>query len=160
MRPLLPLAPTFALCSATLAWATFAWAADQKRPTDEQRGKELYDRHCAACHGVSAEGHGPATQALVVQVPDLKGKLKVDQATIDLVVMGRGPMPSFEASFDAEDARRVLAYMTKLGTAPPVAPDPPAPAPEPGGEPAEGRGPEDGPEDAQGGAPRGDQGPE
>lgn len=130
------------LVGALATVATVAGAADQKRPTDEQRGKELYDRHCAACHGVSAEGHGPATQALVVQVPDLKGKLKADQATIDLVMMGRGPMPSFEASFDADDARRVIAYMAKLGTAPPVAPEP-SPAPD-GGEPAEG------PEGAQG----------
>lgn len=141
MRPSF-LLPAWAVGAALAAVATAALAADQKRPTDEQRGKELYDRHCAACHGVSAEGHGPATQALVVQVPDLKGKLKADQATIDLVMMGRGPMPSFEASFDADDARRVIAYMAKLGTAPPPEP-PPAPAPD-GGEPAEG------PEDAQG----------
>ncbi|MCA9489007.1 MAG: cytochrome c [Myxococcales bacterium] len=98
-----------------------------KRPTDEQRGKELYERHCLACHGARGAGDGPATEALVVPVPDLMGKVKADPATVDVVEIGRGTMPSFRPSFDAADARRVLMYMAKLDQTP----DEPAPAEEP-----------------------------
>ena len=34
-------------------------------------GAELFQENCAACHGVYAEGDGPAVSALAVPVPDL-----------------------------------------------------------------------------------------
>ena len=82
-----------------------------KRPTDMERGKELYERHCVACHGSQARGDGPATAALVHPVPDLAGRIKADPDRIDIVVFGAGTMPAFEASFDRSDAKRVLQYM-------------------------------------------------
>jgi mono/diheme cytochrome c family protein len=122
-----------------------AQAADsQKRPTDDQRGKELYDRHCTSCHGAKNKGDGPATQALVVKVPDLAGKVKADPDTIKLVQLGRGPMPAFEASFDNDDTKRVLSWMAKVHTSPVAAGPTPT---EPGSKEAG---------DAQGGAPEGD----
>ena len=36
-----------------------------------ETGAELYQENCAACHGVYAEGDGPAVSALAVPVPDL-----------------------------------------------------------------------------------------
>ena len=45
-------------------------------------------------------------------------------------------MPAFEASFDVEDARRVLQYMAKVHEAPTKPTDKPLPAAEPA--PAEG----------------------
>lgn len=113
-----------ALCGVAVA------GQPTKRPTDQERGKELYDRHCVACHGVRGAGDGPATEALVVPVPDLVGKVKADQASIDVVEIGRGAMPSFQPSFDAADAKRVLMYMAKLQDQPET---PPAPT----GDPAE-----------------------
>lgn len=131
---------SLALVAVLLTLPAFA-AQPTKRPTDAERGKELYERHCVACHGATAAGDGPATKALVFQVPDLQGKVQARQPQIDVVVRGKGAMPAFEASFDAEDARRVLLYMS---TTRPAAP---APAPEPAAEPP--------PEDAQ--APEGGQ---
>jgi mono/diheme cytochrome c family protein len=99
-----------------------AWAAQPtKRPSDAQRGEELYNRHCFQCHGETNRGDGPATSALVATVPDLKGKTKTDEAAQRIVLRGRGPMPGFEASFDINDARRVLKHMQGL----------PKPKPEP-----------------------------
>jgi mono/diheme cytochrome c family protein len=120
-----------------------ALGADTRRK-DEDRGKLLYERHCAACHGVRAGGDGPATQALVVPVPDLQGAVKADKVTIDLVLLGRGPMPAFEPSFRSDDAKKVLIYMSKLTTAAP---------PEPGDEPEEGEEEVEGP--PEGDAPEG-----
>ena len=36
-----------------------------------ERGRELFQRYCAACHGASAEGDGPAAPALRTAPPDL-----------------------------------------------------------------------------------------
>ena len=55
------------------------------RPTDEERGKELYERHCLACHGEKGHGDGPMGESMVVDVPSLVGVLKVEN--IVLVVL-------------------------------------------------------------------------
>jgi len=119
---------------AALALAAGAPAAQpNKRPTDAVRGKELYDRHCEACHGAYARGHGPATEALVHEVPDLLGRVKADDATIRLVLRGKSAMPGYEQTFDKHDAKRVLQHMARLeapGAAPPPSDAPPdAPLP-------------------------------
>ena len=98
-----------------------------RRPSDEERGKQLYERHCGQCHGPAGKGDGPATTALVAKVPDLTGTLEESQldAAVDVVENGRNAMPGFEQSFDKYDARRVIRYARKL-TAPA---EKPAPAP-------------------------------
>ncbi len=101
------------LLLALMATSAFA---DQptERLSDAARGEELWERHCSACHGPSNRGDGPATEALVVDVPDLRGKVKVDDATLKLVLRGNGGMPGYETSFDKADARRVLKHMLKV----------------------------------------------
>lgn len=121
-----------------LGWlwlAGFAAANDvsSKRPSDLERGETLYKRHCTSCHGSQVHGDGPATAALVHPVPDLAGQVKADNTRIDIVTFGAGAMPGFEASFDRNDARRVLKYMAVAHEQG----DPQAPPPEPEPEPAE-----------------------
>ena len=100
-----------------------------KRLTDAERGEQLWERHCVACHGPANRGDGPATEALVVEVPDLQGEVEVNDETLKLVLKGRGAMPGYETSFDKADARRVLQYMAKVHQAKRKAPPPPkAPA--------------------------------
>ncbi len=136
--------PAIATLAALLALSAVAPAAQpSKRPTDEVRGKELYVRHCEACHGAQGKGHGPATQALVDPVPDLNGKVNADDQTIRIVLRGKSAMPGYEQTFDKHDARRVLQHMAKL-----KASSEPPPSTKPGAPPApaeEG----DGGEDAQ-----------
>lgn len=119
----------FAIVALVCELGVASAAQPTKRPTDQERGKELYDRHCLACHGTRGAGDGPATEALVVPIPDLVGKVKADAKTIDLVEIGRGAMPGFQASFDADDAKRVLAWMSKLDQQPAVQEEAPAEAP-------------------------------
>lgn len=108
------------LLPVTLLVGTLALAANPpenrpgRRPTDAERGEELYGRHCVQCHGPSVRGDGPATAAFVHPVPDLVGKIKVDEPTITAVHLGKGTMPSFEVTFDRADAKRVLQHMKKL----------------------------------------------
>ena len=125
MRALIP-AVLFALFAAPVSAEP-----PRKRPTDEARGKELYDRHCVACHGAWAKGHGPATQALVHPVPDLEGKVESNDDTIQIVLRGKGAMPGYEQTFDRFDAKRVLDHMAKLKKPAETAKPAPEPEPEP-----------------------------
>lgn len=102
-----------------VAAAGTALAAGNRRPSDAERGKELYERHCQSCHGPGARGDGPATADLVADVPDVPD-LTADNIAdqVELVLLGREAMPGFEASFDRYDARRVLRQMARLRAAP------------------------------------------
>ncbi len=67
----------FLLCVALLALPGICRAqakSPQKHPArqpDTQAGKETYVRYCAACHGESAKGDGPAATALKPPPTDL-----------------------------------------------------------------------------------------
>jgi mono/diheme cytochrome c family protein len=115
-----------------LALATAAAAAQPTRkPSDADRGRDLYQRHCLACHGAGARGDGPAAAALVHPPADLQGKVAPDPARIAIVLKGKAAMPAFEQSFGTEDARRVLTHMQGLTDAPQPAPADPRPEPPP-----------------------------
>jgi mono/diheme cytochrome c family protein len=59
-------------------WAiagALAFAALTARASDQRailRGRQLYLRYCAACHGNDADGHGPVAEDLKVSPPDLR----------------------------------------------------------------------------------------
>lgn len=92
-----------------------------QRPSDEERGQTLWERHCWQCHGATNEGDGPATVDLIANVPSLVGALEVNEETARAILRGKGAMPGFEQSFDLQDARRVLSYQVSLiaGAKPP-----------------------------------------
>jgi len=108
-------------------------AKSSKRLSDDERGKQLYERSCIQCHGPGGAGDGPATAALVHPVPDLRGKIGTDDGTVEemaqIVINGRGTMPGYEMSFDKYDARRVVRYLAKVSLDPSIkAAPPPKPA--------------------------------
>jgi len=124
------------LILASIALSNVAGAASPRRPSDAERGRELYDRLCLSCHGAAARGDGPAAADLVVPVPNLADKLPESgiEVAITVVLKGRGAMPSYEATFDSYDARRVLRHMSSLASKPAPAP-PSRVAPSPGAAP-------------------------
>lgn len=66
---------------------------------DDVKGEAIYRFYCATCHGVTAEGNGPMSPALVVQPTDLTGLAagNGDVFPISRVVMridGRDPLVS------------------------------------------------------------------
>lgn len=93
-----------------------AFAAGKKRPSDEERGQELYDRHCLSCHGAKAAGNGPLASSMVTPIPSLEGKYSMDDVNrlVPVVLVGQGRMPGFEATFDRYDARRVLRHLVRI----------------------------------------------
>ena len=97
--------------------ATALASQPTKRLSDADRGKELYNRHCVACHGSSGGGDGPATAQLVFDVPDLTAGVKLNEDMVNVVLRGRATMPGFENAFDKFDARRALRHMNQLSGA-------------------------------------------
>ncbi|MFM2162057.1 MAG: hypothetical protein RLZZ383_1569 [Pseudomonadota bacterium] len=99
------------------------WAASKtwptKVPSADERGKELYERHCVACHGAKGAGDG-ALSAAVGGVPDLsQGYGNRDEKGLATVVLyGKGKMPGFEVSFGESDAQKVTRYLGGLGRRP------------------------------------------
>jgi mono/diheme cytochrome c family protein len=63
-RGLLSIIVAVTLCAACSA-------PDSKRFLARESGGDLYQRHCASCHGENARGNGPVAPFLSVTVPDL-----------------------------------------------------------------------------------------
>lgn len=72
--------------------------------------KELYDRSCAACHGVSGEGIiGPAIDSGSNTDLNLS-----DEQIAGVITVGPGNMPGF-SRFTAEQVQSLVGYTRSLG---------------------------------------------
>jgi mono/diheme cytochrome c family protein len=58
------------LCGTLLA-AWLGTAGASAADLVGKSGRELYERLCASCHGISGRGDGPVARQLSVEVPDL-----------------------------------------------------------------------------------------
>jgi mono/diheme cytochrome c family protein len=79
------------------------------------RGKALYERHCAACHGAEGKGDGykllgpdPAN----FTSPSIKGKSDAD--LLKTIHEGKPNMPSWKVRLSDQQSRDVLAYIRTL----------------------------------------------
>ena len=73
--------------------------AQQAVAQDSVLGAELYERHCATCHGLEARGNGPMAPALIVQPSNLTTLTERHGGTfpVERIVMridGRDPLVS------------------------------------------------------------------
>jgi copper resistance protein D len=79
------------------------------------KGKELYEANCSACHGVGGRGDGPAAAALKPPPPDLRAAAKWSDGQIAAQIQnGRGVMPPFKASLDADSIWSIVNYVRRL----------------------------------------------
>jgi len=89
---------------------------------DPTRGKEKYQQLCAACHGPSGKGDGPAAAALNPKPRDYTDKKfsMSDQAMHDVIkrggaAVGKSPvMPAWGQALSDQDIRDVIAYIRAL----------------------------------------------
>jgi mono/diheme cytochrome c family protein len=88
-------------CCVLLGWITFALAQD--RGTAEA-GEQLYEEHCATCHGEKLRGTG--------SMPDLR-ELGADARTrFDQVMMnGKGQMPSYQGVINGKQLDQLWSYI-------------------------------------------------
>ena len=86
-----------------------------------EKGKGLFAQYCAACHGPTGKGDGPAAAALNPKPTDLTNKAYMaglkDQYLFDLVqkggaAVGKSPLiPAFGSKLKDGDIRDVIAYL-------------------------------------------------
>ena len=96
------------------------------------RGAELYRRECAACHGASGTGNGPAGLGLSPSPADLTDHTALADATplafyqrITIGVAGTA-MPAYETRLSAEDRWALAAYASTLRHGAPAGAVPPS----------------------------------
>ncbi len=85
------------------------------RSDDEVRGKMIFARHCAGCHG--PEGKGDGYMMLGPDPANLtkpSTAQKSDTALLQTIHEGKPNMPSWKRRLSDEESRAVLAYIRML----------------------------------------------
>lgn len=102
------------------AWArpsgTVAGGADEPVQGHAAKGKLLFVKHCAGCHG--EEGKGDGYKMLGPDPANLTAPstgLKPDTDLLEAIHEGRPNMPAWKRRLSKQDSRDVLAYIRSLG---------------------------------------------
>ncbi|MCX6243234.1 MAG: cytochrome c [Bacteroidetes bacterium] len=106
------------------AWPVPAGDKSMKAPvklTDQtviDNGKDLWAKHCKACHGTKGLGDGPKAAALKTKVPsfaDAAFKSQTDGELFYKTSKGRDEMPAYDKKLpEANDRWGLIAYMRTL----------------------------------------------
>ncbi len=91
-------------------------AESKAKPGDAGRGKTLFVRNCAGCHG--AEGGGDGYRLLGPDPANLTApstKKKSDAELLKTIHNGKPNMPAWKGNLSESQSRDVLAYVRTLG---------------------------------------------
>ena len=90
-----------ASCAACIVLGACAAALAQDRV---EAGEQVYEEHCATCHGVKLRSTGA--------IPDLKQQKADGRARFDQMVMaGRGQMPAWQGIIGPDELDQLWAYV-------------------------------------------------
>ena len=91
---------------------------------DAAKGKDIYAKSCASCHGPAGKGDGAAAAALNPKPTNLADKAamsKLDDAALTNVIakggaaVGKSPlMPPFNGQLKDQDIKDVVTYIRSL----------------------------------------------
>ncbi len=80
-----------------------------------ESGKTLYEKHCAACHGVSGKGNGKAARALKPPPGPFATSPKAHSETdVAQVITAGAPHPSFVKKLSAAEIQAIAAYVKSI----------------------------------------------
>lgn len=82
-----------------------------------ERGRRLYAKHCASCHGPTGRGDGQAGRDLDPQPSDLHDSDVADSSPARLfrqITRGRRPMPAFGRLMKEDERWAVVAFVKSL----------------------------------------------
>ena len=86
-----------------------------------QKGKEIYEKKCALCHGDKGDGKGFASAGLNPKPTNFKeshGETMTDGEHFWKITTGRGTMPSYEKILTTEERWHVINYINTLSKHP------------------------------------------
>ena len=102
-------------------WMAPEKMAQRKNPvkvTSEsiQQGKNLYQEHCALCHGSDGLGDGPAAQGLKQKPSNLVAMsgMHVDGDVAWKIAEGRGAMPGWKERLSEEQIWNLVNFIQSL----------------------------------------------
>ena len=95
----------------------------QEYPADSTRGKNVYQRHCQACHGAGGRGDGPDAKALKVAPANFhrfSSFLKSDEELLRTIEHGVvfSPMHSWRGQLTDGEMQDVVTYIRLLAQQP------------------------------------------
>ncbi|MDH4175602.1 MAG: cytochrome c [Betaproteobacteria bacterium] len=96
--------------AVTLAAAAILAASGTAGAADIVRGADLYQRHCAGCHGASGTSTWPGTPNLARR----EGLLQPDTVLLQVLRTGRGTKPGFRGLLTDAEILDVIAYSRTL----------------------------------------------
>lgn len=102
MKPIFPGPAAFLLLAAA--------ALAPAQAADIVRGAELYQRHCASCHGAN----GVSTWPGAPNIARREGMMQTDQALLQKLRAGRGAKPAFQGMMSDPDILNAIAYSRTL----------------------------------------------
>lgn len=84
-------------------------------PASLKRGRALFEKHCAACHGDLGRGDGPAAAALKPPPTDLSvmAPMHPDGDLAWKITHGRGAMPSWKGKISEAHIWDLVNYLKK-----------------------------------------------
>ncbi|NIR45635.1 MAG: c-type cytochrome [Gemmatimonadetes bacterium] len=111
--------------AATIAFGlALWWIATPALAQDTERGRELYDRWCAECHGTDGAGEGSAAAYMMPRPRDFttglyqirttaNGELPTDADLVRVIEDGMPgtAMPGWESKFSDDEVRDLVAYI-------------------------------------------------
>lgn len=106
----------------TNEWVAPARAAKKKNPIEVNeaslvKGKAVYVKECASCHGDKGKGDGPAVKDLEKKPGDMtstKTQEQSDGALFWKITEGNKPMASYDKTLSEEDRWHVINYLRTL----------------------------------------------
>lgn len=105
-------------CVATLLSVASAPFTSPAFGADREKGKEIYMKKCAACHGEKGKGDGPRAKNLKTKPADYTDKQEMAKLTdADMkktVKEGKKPMPAFGKKVSDEEIDNIIAYIRTL----------------------------------------------
>jgi len=86
-----------------------------------QKGKEIYEKKCALCHGIKGDGKGTASAGLNPKPTNFKdshGEKMTDGEHFWKIMTGKGGMPSFAKDLTEEERWYVVNYINNFSKHP------------------------------------------
>lgn len=80
------------------------------------RGETLFQKDCADCHGIHADGKGPDAQGMVPKPTNLKAMAghHTDGDLFWKIQKGKGPMPGWEGTLSREEIWDLVNFIQDL----------------------------------------------